>query len=76
MRGSLIHRIDHAAHEHTCRQITADEPEQGSILHPFGHQPHQDVVRHSIEEFLQVDSHDNVASVRDELLGGGHGLMR
>ena len=62
MRDSLIHRIDHPTHEHTCRQIAADEPEQSSVLHPFGHQPHQDVVVHPIEEFLQIEIDHSVAA--------------
>lgn len=74
--GPFVHRIDHSSYEHARRQITANEPQQVLVLHPFGHQTHQDVVVHSIEELLQIKIDDDVAAVSNELLCGGHGLMR
>src|SRR5262249_31844620 len=44
------------------------------VSHPFGYQPHQDVVVHPVEEFLQVDVHDPTVVRRDVLLLPG-GLL-
>ena len=43
-------------------QITADELEQRLVGDPLGHQPHQHVMVHSVEKFLEIEvSHDPVA---------------
>ena len=62
LRRSLGGWTDQPTVQHPRGQETANELEQAFVGHALGHQPHQDVVVHPVEEFLQIEiDHDGAA---------------
>src|SRR5512132_136176 len=52
------------------------QPEDAPISHPLGHQPHQNVMVHPVEEFLQVDIHNIAIACGDVGLRHAHRPVR
>ncbi|MGF6433309.1 hypothetical protein ABIE91_008529 [Bradyrhizobium elkanii] len=76
MRRALFRRADHPSLHHPRIQESADELQKALVSHPFGDQPHQDVVVDPVEELFQVDVHDDGVPGRDIRLRPFHRLMR
>ena len=72
----LLRRTDQASLQHARSQKAADQLQDALVSNPLGSEPHQDVVVDSIEEFLQVDIHNNSIARRDIRLRLLYRLMR
>jgi hypothetical protein len=49
LRRSLLGRSDQSIDQHSRSEKAADELQDALVGHPFGHQPHQDVVVDPVE---------------------------
>jgi site-specific DNA recombinase len=57
-------------------QIAADDPQHARVCDPVVQLPHEHVVMHAVEEFLEVHVHHPAPSVLHVLLRLPHGVVR
>ena len=76
MWRSLVPLDHHPVDEHARIEIAANKSEHPDVRDPLGQSSHQHVVIHPIEEFLQIDVHDEATAVLHITLCATHGIVR
>jgi hypothetical protein len=59
LAGPLSARLEHPVRQHTSGQVASNQSKHPPVGYTHGHRGHQPVVVDPIEEFRQVDIHDD-----------------